>query len=106
MVEEVTTLHIIQEKVDSQVILEHVVHVQDEGILGLEEDVLLSPCINDLSFFDENILIYPFHSIFLAIMDVHDQEYLAKTAFVDDLFDLEVFELYDSLYHRLSCLLD
>jgi hypothetical protein len=94
VVENVAARNILEEKVDSQLILENVVHVNDEGVLGLSKDVFLRASVENLAFLDENVLVDPLHGILLAILRVDNQEHLSKAAFIDKLFDFEIFKTH------------
>lgn len=94
VVEDVAAGYILQEEIDAMVCLEHVVHGDDERVLRLEEDVLLSFCVEDLAALDQNILIDALHSVLLFILRVYDVENLAERAFIDDLHDFEVLQTW------------
>jgi hypothetical protein len=82
MVEEVASRHVLQKEVDSQLILEDIVHRKDEGVLGLKQNVLLSSRVNNLSFFDKNIFIYSLHGIFFPVFLIYYKKNLTKRAFI------------------------
>lgn len=94
MIEDVASSDILQEEVDSVVSLEHVVHSEDEWILGLEKDIFLGLCVEDLTFLNEDVLVDSLHSILLAISLANNVKDLAEASLVDDLSDLEVLQLH------------
>lgn len=89
---QVTASHVFQEEIDPELILEHVIHTQHEGMLGLEEDFLLILGVLDLLFVNQDILIDPLHCIKLAVVLVDHQEYLTEGAFVNHFPDLKILQ--------------
>ena len=92
VIEDVSSANVLQEKVDAMIILENVVHREDERVLGLEQDVLLGLRVQDLTLLNEDVLVDSLHGVLFLIMLVDHVEHLAKGSFVNDLDDLEVFE--------------
>ena len=91
VVEEVAALDVLQKEVNPVLILEDVVHREDEGVLRLEQNVLFRPGVDNLPLLYQYILIDSLHRIFLAVFGVYYEEYLAEGAFVDQLLNLEIF---------------
>ena len=50
---EVAAPDVFEEEVDSVVVLEHVVHAQQEGVVGFQQDVTLIVRIIDLTFLNQ-----------------------------------------------------
>ena len=90
VIKEISSLNVIQEEVDSEFILEYIVHRENKWILSLEKDVFLSKSVDNLSFLNQDVLVDSLHSILLSDSHVDNQEHFAKGSFVDHLFDLEV----------------
>lgn len=63
IVEQRTTSDVAHEIVDPILIGEHVIHRQDEGMVGLEQNILLIFGVLDLFLVDENIFVDTFHSM-------------------------------------------
>jgi len=92
MIKNISSLDILQEKVNSKFILENVFHGEDEWVLGLEQDIFLRFGINDLTLLNENIFVDSLHSKLAASLLVHNQEYLTKRSLINDFLDLEIFQ--------------
>ena len=90
MIENIASFNVLQEEVNSKVVLEHIFHREDERVLRLEQDIFLRLCIDDLTLFDKNILINSLHSQLSAGLLVHDQEHFAKRSLIDNFLDLEI----------------
>ena len=78
MIEEITTLDVLKEEVESIFVLEHVIHGEDEWVLSLEQDILLSSSVYDLTLLDEDIFVDSLHSVLFSVFGVHNQENLTE----------------------------
>lgn len=94
MVKYVASLHILQEEVNTQIILEDVLHGKNERVLRLEQDILLRFGVNNLPLLNEDILVDPLHRELAARLRVNNEEHLAEGALVDHLLDLEIFQFH------------
>ena len=63
MVIKVATSDIFQEKVDTIIILEHIVHAKYERVIRLKEDLFFIFSILNLLFVNKNIFVNSFHRI-------------------------------------------
>jgi len=91
MVIEITTSHILKEKVDSELVLKYIIHTKHEGMLRLEQDLFFILGILYLLFVNQYILINSLHGIEISIVLVDNQKHLPKRAFIYHLFYLEIF---------------
>jgi len=92
MVVQIAASDVLEEEVDSVLVLEHVVHAKNEWVVRLEKDILLVLRVLYLVLIYEYVFIYPLHCIESAIFFVYYQKDLSKRALVNHLSDLEVFQ--------------
>jgi len=83
-----------KEEVDSEIILEDIIHAKEEGMVGLEENVSFIIGVLDLALLDENILSDSLHSIKTSCGLHLNEEHLTEGSFVDYFEDLKVIEAY------------
>lgn len=111
VIKDVATLDVVKNKVNSEVILEHVFHIDDKWVFCLGKNVLLRSCVQNLSFLNQDILVDSLEGIGLVILSVKDQEDLTKRSLVNELLDSKVLK-FDRLslrcfsynHHRISLL--
>jgi hypothetical protein len=72
VVEKVASTDVLKEKVNSEFILENVIHAQNKRAFGLEKNISLSSSVDNLSFLNEHILIDPLHGVELSISRVNN----------------------------------
>ena len=92
VVEEGATTYVLHEEVETVVVLEDVVHLQDELVVRLKEDVFLVLCVLDLLFVNEHVFVDSLHCVQLSCELIRNEEHLAEGALVNDLDDLEVLQ--------------
>jgi len=91
VIEDIPSLNVFQEKVESKIILENVIHCQNERILGLKQDVFLSTRVYNLAFFYQDVFINPLHGVLLAIPSVNHEEHFPERSLIKHLLNLEIF---------------
>lgn len=87
-----------KEEIDSEFILEHVIHGIDERMASLEEDILLVLGVRDLVFLDEDVLVDTLHGIHLLGVRILNKEDLTKRSLVDNFLDSKVFQSHFLLF--------
>jgi hypothetical protein len=72
-------LYELHKEIDTELILKHIFHVDDKGMIYIEEDVFFQFYILKLFIIDDDIFAYAFHSqqLIREILMLH-QEHLAK----------------------------
>ena len=93
MIKNITCLDIFQEEVNSEIVLENVLHREDEWIFGLEQYIFFSLSINDLTLLNQNVLINSLHSQFSACLEVNYEEHFAEGTLIDNFLDLKILQL-------------
>ena len=78
MVENIARLNILEEEVNPEIILEDVLHTQDEWIFGLEQDVFFCLRVDNLPFLNQNILVNSFHGHLSTRLSMNNEEYLSE----------------------------
>ena len=96
--EKFTSPHELHDKVNSQIVLEHVVHANKERVLDAfkQNFLLLDGCIHQVSL-EEQIFAERFHGEHFFCVYVLHQVNLAEAASPKDFLDLEIFKLYEFL---------
>jgi len=93
MSEELTSLNEMHQEVDSAVVLEHKLHIDEEGVVDSIQNIFLKLDIVHLLIFQNDVLTDTLHSVQLArVPRVFDQEYLTESSLTNELLHLEVFE--------------
>ena len=64
----VATWYIFEEEVNAQVVLEHILHLVDEWVISLKQNLLLNLNILNLILLQNDILIQPLHRIYFTIL--------------------------------------
>jgi hypothetical protein len=95
--EELAALDEVHEEVDSVLVLEHVVHAHDEGVLDRVEDIFLELDVLELLIVDDYVLADALHRIDALRVHVLDQVDLAKGALANHLHDHEVLQAHRRL---------
>ena len=72
--------------------MKHIFHINDKRIVGLSQDVLLSPRVQNLSFVYENVLVDSLHGVLLTVLFIDDKKHFSKRALVYQFFDFEVVQ--------------
>jgi len=83
MIVYVSSRYIIQEKVNSSLILKYILHLINKRVVTLKQDLLFSFNVIYLLFLYYKVFVNPFHSILLQCIFVFYKEYLAKRALVN-----------------------
>lgn len=83
---------VLKEKVDSELVLKHVVHGENEGVFCLEKNVFFGPSVDDLAFFNQDVFVNSLHRVFLSVICIYNQKNFSERAFVNDFLDFEIFE--------------
>lgn len=78
VIKDISTSYKLEEEINSKLILKHVVKGKDEWVFGLLENVPLGLGVQNLTFFNKDVFINPFHSIFFSIFSVHNQKHFSK----------------------------
>lgn len=92
MSEKLTTFNKVHHKVDSEFILEHILHVDKELMLDGVKDLLLKLNILNLFIFNDNVLADALHCIEFIGVTILDKEDLTESTLTKHLTDLEVFQ--------------
>mmetsp|Transcript_46424 Transcript_46424/g.61484 ORF Transcript_46424/g.61484 Transcript_46424/m.61484 type:complete len:245 (+) Transcript_46424:821-1555(+) len=92
MAEELTTLDKLHEEVDTVLVLEDILHVDEEGVVDLTQDVFLELDVFHLLVLQNDILPDDLHGVELAGLRMLDEEDLAEGTLADKLTDLEIAE--------------
>ena len=71
--------------------MKHEIHRVDEGVICLEENVLLILDVLHLFLLQEQVFVDALHCVHFPHLAIVDKENLSEAAFVYDLTDLEVF---------------
>ena len=90
----VTLLDEVHEEVYSELVLEHILHVHDEGVLHIEQDVFLQFNILKLLIINDNVLSDTLHSIYFVVFVMLNQIYLSESALPNHLPYYKVSELH------------
>lgn len=93
VVVDVPAWQVLQEEVDLELVLEDEVHGVDEGVVGLEEDLLFVLDVLYLLLLKEKVFVDALHRIHLAHLPVVDQEHFSEATFVDHFRDFEIFKI-------------
>ena len=101
VIENIAASNILQEEVDAMIILKHIIHRENERVLGLEQDVLLGLRVQNLALLYEDVFINTLHRVLFLIVLIDHVEHFAEGSFVNDLDNLEVFEFYIVLVHLI-----
>lgn len=98
MVEDVAASDEFEEEIDSVLVLEHVVQGENEWVFGLLKNISFRFGVENLSFFNQNVLVNPLHRIFLPILGVDYVEHFSEGTFVKHFLDLKVLQLNILVY--------
>jgi hypothetical protein len=79
---------------DLLVRLEHVLHADQEGVVRLEQDVLLKLGALNLVVVDDHVFAQRLHRVVLAIVLLFYEEYLSEGAAADDLDEVETLKVH------------
>jgi hypothetical protein len=71
---DIPSIHILQEEVNSQLILEYILHMVTERMVSLKQDLFLNFDVLHLIFLKDHIFIQSFHRIQLASLIVLNQK--------------------------------
>lgn len=88
--EEFATLDELHQEVDTVLILEYVLHVDQEWVIDLAQDVFLQLNILHLLIFENDILANDLHGEQLLGSNLLDQEHLTEGTLADQFANLEV----------------
>ena len=91
--EKLTTLNEFHEEVDALLVLEHELHVDEEGVVNRVEDIFLEADVLELLVFDDDVFADALHGVEVAVGFVLDEEHLTEGTLANHLLDFEVFEL-------------
>eukprot|EP00356_Strombidium_inclinatum_P010025 CAMPEP_0170492128 /NCGR_PEP_ID=MMETSP0208-20121228/11727_1 /TAXON_ID=197538 /ORGANISM="Strombidium inclinatum, Strain S3" /LENGTH=134 /DNA_ID=CAMNT_0010767823 /DNA_START=659 /DNA_END=1063 /DNA_ORIENTATION=- len=92
VVEQVASADVLQEEVDALVVLENIIHGQNEGVFRRKKDVFLRSGVQNLALFNEDVFINTLHSILLVVPSVNYKEDLAEGSFVEHPLNFEVLQ--------------
>mmetsp|Transcript_94264 Transcript_94264/g.129853 ORF Transcript_94264/g.129853 Transcript_94264/m.129853 type:complete len:307 (-) Transcript_94264:476-1396(-) len=92
---ELTTSDKSHNKEDLLISLEHVVHTNEERMIGLQKNILLKLCALNLVIIDNNILSKTLHGInFTRLVFLLDKEYLAETSSTNNFKQVKVSQCH------------
>jgi hypothetical protein len=92
--EQFPALDELHEEVNSELILEDVLHVYEEGVVNGVQDIFFQLDIFHLLVLNDNVLADTLHSVqFPRSSHLLDQKHFTKGAFSDHLQDFEVVKL-------------
>ena len=92
MAEKLSTLYKLHQEIDAELCLKHILHVNQERVVHLEQYVLLHFEISHVVELNYKIFADGLHRIENLGSLVLDQEYLAKTSLTDLFLDVEVIQ--------------
>jgi hypothetical protein len=96
------------EEVDSEFVLEDVLHVYYEGMIHIEEDLFFKFDVIELLIVNNNVFPNALHCIDLVVFGILNEEDFAKCAFANHLLNHEVLQTHIVLppveYHITSSL--
>lgn len=81
------------DEIDSEFILEHVLHVDDEGVFNAEEDVFLEFDVLVLLVVDDDVLPDALHGVDLLVLHVLNEEHLPEGPLTDHISNYEICQL-------------
>ena len=90
--EELATLDELHQEVDAVLVLEDVLHVDQEWVVDLPQDVLLQLNVLHLLIFENDILADDFHGKKLFCSGLLNEEDLTESALADQFTNLEVLQ--------------
>ena len=93
MAEELTTLNEIHNEEDSVLILEYVIHADQERVLFAEKNLFLQKEIVDRVVFQRPIFSNTFHSMHFLGLFVHDFIYFTKCSLPYNSRNLKIIQL-------------
>ena len=82
----------LHKEVYPEFILENILHVNYEGVINVEQYVLLQLNVFELFIIDNNVLSDTFHSINLVCILVLHNEHLSECAFTDHSSDHKILK--------------
>lgn len=92
MSEQLSSFDEVHQEVDSEVVLENVFHVNQEGVVNCVQDIFLELDVFHLLVFDDNIFSNTLHSVQLAGSLLLHKEDLSESTLTDKLAKLEVLK--------------
>lgn len=90
--EELTALDELHQEVDTVLILEDVLHVDQEWVIDLAQDVFLQLDVLHLLILENDILANDFHGEQLLGSNLLDKEHLTEGTLADQFANLEVLQ--------------
>ena len=92
MSEQLTSLDEVHQEVNSVVVLEHILHVDQEGMVNSVKNIFLKLDVLHLLVFDNNVLSDTLHCVQLACGLVLHEEDLTESTLANKFSELEVLE--------------
>ena len=93
MAEKLSTFDKFHQEIDTELILEDVLHVDQEGVVHLEEDVLLHGDVVQLIVLKYEVFADALHGVESLRLLVLDEEHLTKSSFAYSFLNFKVREL-------------
>ena len=90
MAEKLSTFDKLHQEIDTEFVLEDVLHVDQEGVVNLKEDVLLHGDVVQLIVLKYEVFADALHGIESLCLLVLDEEHLTKSSFAYSFLDLKV----------------
>lgn len=90
MAEKLPALDKLHQEIDTELVLEYVLHVHQEGVVHLQEDVLLHGDVAQLVVLYDEVLADALHGVESLCLLVLDEEDLTKRSFAYSFLDLKV----------------
>lgn len=93
MAEKFATFDKLHEEVDTELVLEDVLHIDKEGMIYRPQDILLQLNVLHLLILQNYILPDALHRIQFLSLRVLDEEHFTESTLANHFADLEIFEL-------------
>lgn len=104
MTEELTSLNEVHQEVNSEVVLEHIIHAHDEWVLHVVKNVLFKLKTIKEVLVDNDIFSNSFHGIDFLGNAVLNEEDFTESALTNHFLDLEILEFdLRFFYIALTC---
>lgn len=78
MIKQVSSFNILQEEIETKIVLEDVTHIDDKWVFSLSKNVFFSSRVQNLPLLNKNVLIYSFHCIYFVIDCIYHQKNFSK----------------------------
>jgi len=93
MSEELTTLDEVHHEINSEFVLENILHINQELVLNGVQNLLLQLDILNLLVLDNDIFTDTLHGVEFVSFSILNKEHFSESTLTEHLTDLEVFQL-------------